>query len=482
MKDQVQLFIDQRGSELRALVSEGERVYAGVTLQGSLEQESTLQELVAKLAANSDKKPEQAHLLIATEQVNLDTYHLQMMPLNDAKLIIQRGVSSTTGEKDPIFRLTPLAPQEDKDVYLAEQIPRAMITRLLQQFKDAGIKLTSISTGLQATLAAFAPYRNDIMQAQVIFDISAESISATFLSPSEVLHLETQTFQDSGRERDTDEAEDEDRELKRQMFAILNVIHGLYSQYMNAHSLFPVEKAWLCGPGSDLAGLKESLVEAMDIEVASLDLLTGQIENSRPFTPLAGLIAAQQQQTLINFIPTEISAPVRFSSKVKAMAAGGVIVLLLFVAVLASHLETRALQQQLTREQSELQFMQASAVAGKARVNSLKFLDQLQQSAPPLYQIFGGIADNLPREVQLDGLIFKEQGGVAKLEVAAVIENKTAWENEQIFTSFIAALDASPHMSCKQDPEISIFKDQKKKLIKVKVTCQIESSAGKNKL
>jgi Tfp pilus assembly protein PilN len=482
MKDQAQLYIDQRGTELRALVFEEGQIFADITLQSTSVNEETIKNLITTLSAKSGRKPAEAHLLIANDLVKTSTYQLQEMPINDVELIIQRGISSTTGEKDPIFRLTSLAPQQEKDVYLAEQISRGVITRLLQQFNDARIPLASISTGLQATLAAFAPYRDNILQAQVIFDISTDSISATFLSPTGVLHLETQTLQTSGPDKDPDDGTDDDREIRRRLFAILNVIHSLYSQYMNVHSLYPVEKVWLCGPGSNLAGLVESLIDAMDIEVAPLDLLDGQIENSRPFTPLAGLISAQQQGTLVNFIPTEISNPVRFSSKAKAMALGGFVILLLFIAALFSQFEIRDLQKQLKKEQAELQFLQAKTMAEKSRANSLRFLDRLKQSAPPLYTIFGEIADNLPREVQLDALDFTQEEESGSLELDAVIPHKTPWENDKIFTSLIASLDNSQYMTCKQDPEISTFKDNEKRLIKVKVRCQIDSSTGKNKL
>jgi hypothetical protein len=482
MKDQAQLYIDQRGSELRALVSEGGQVLADITLQASLDLEETIKDLVTTLTAKSGRKPLQAHLLIADDQVKLSTYQLQEMPIRDVELIIQRGISSATAEKNPIFRLSSLAPQQDKNVYLAEQIPRATITRILQQFKDAGIKLASISTGLQATLASFAPYRDNILQAQAIFDISSDSISATFLSPTDILHLETQLFQDSAVDKDPDKEADYDREIKRRLFAILNVIHGIYSQYMNAHSLYPVEKVWLCGPGSALAGLDESLTDAMDIEVAQLDLLAGKIDNSRPFTPLAGFISAQQQGEQINFIPTEISNPVRFSSKAKAMAVGGFVVLLLFIVAFATQIDIRSVQKQLKKEQSELQYMQAKATAQRSRANSLRFLDQLKLSTPPLYAIFGEIADNFPREIQLDTLDFKHKDQSGSLEIEAVIPYKTPWENDKIFTSLIDSLDDSRYLICKQDPDISIFQENKKKLIKVKVKCQIGSPDGMNKI
>ncbi|MBE0500699.1 MAG: hypothetical protein IBX47_04580 [Desulfuromonadales bacterium] len=482
MKDQPQLFIDQRGSELRALISEGGEIYAESILPGPLEGGNTLKNLIAALTAKSGRKPLHAHLLIATEQVKLSSYHLQEMPINDVKKIIERGISSTTGEKDPIFRLTPLAPQQDKDVYLAEQIPRGTIIRLLQQFKEAGIKLASVSTGLQATLAAFEPQRKDILQAQVIFDINRETVTATFLSSTELLHFETVTIQDSGRELEEEDEADSGRELKRRLFAILNLIHGLYSQYMRMNPLFPVEKVWLCGPGSDLAGLEESLIDAMDIEVVSLDLLAGQISESRPYTPLSGLINALRQNTLVNFIPAEISNPVWISTGAKIMAVGAFIVLLLITAGLVTQFGIWDLKKQLSKRESELQFLQVQATANQNRLDSLKFLKQLDQPAPPFYTIFGEMADQLPREVQLDSLKFRQGEKSGSLEIVAVIKHETPWKNEQIFTSLMSTLDNSDYLNCNKEPNLSILQANEKRLIKITVNCQTGSAQKKSRL
>ncbi len=482
MKDQAKIFIDQRGTGLRALVSEGGRIYAQSTLAGPLESGTALKELTADLAARTGQEPLQAHLLIASEQVKLSTYHLQEMPINDVEKIIARAIASTTAEKDPIFRLTLLAPQQDKNVYLAEQIPRATISHLLQQFKDAGLRLTSISTALQATLSAFMPYRDAIIQAQVIFDISRETVTATFLSSTELLHFETVTIQDSGRELEEEGEADSGRELKRQLFAILNLIHGLYSQYMRMNPLFPVEKVWLCGPGSDLAGLEESLIDAMDIEVVSLDLLAGQISESRPYTPLSGLITALRQNTLVNFIPAEISNPVWISTGAKVMAAGAFIVLLLITAGLVTQFGIWDLKKQLKKSESELQFLQVQAAANQNRLNSLKFLKQLDQPGPAFYTIFGEMADQLPREVQLDSLKFRQGEESGALEIVAVIKHETPWKNEQIFTSLMSTLDNSDYLNCNKEPNLSILQANEKRLIRITVNCQTGSAQKKSRL
>jgi len=472
MKDSVKLFIDQRGLDLRALITEGDQILATAVLPGPLGSGS-LQELVAALVASSGRKPEHAHLLISNEQVKFSTYRLQEMPLADIEKIVQRSMTTATSEKEPIFRLTPLAPQQDKDVYLAEQIPREALDRLRQLFTDARLPLTFVSTGLQANLAAFAPQRENIIQAQAIFDISQDAVAAIFISPTDILHQEIQLIPET--EQGTGDADDAGRGLKRRLFAILNVIHGLYSQYMLTNPLAPVEKVWLCGPGAEIAGLDASLVDAMDVEVAAFDLLAGRVEASRSFTPLAGLVGAKNP---VNFISAAPGKSLPLNSKTFMQVAGSLVALLCLVVVGSSFLTVSRLKKQLATTQSELQPLQVAAIADQGRAASLRFLQKLDQTAPPLQAIFKEIADRLPREIQLDGINLRQSDEAGTLEVLAVTRHKTPWENERIFTALMTALDGVDNLECKQNPDIAMLRVGEEKMIKIKVTCQTTSVKG----
>ncbi|PKN13032.1 MAG: hypothetical protein CVU69_04860 [Deltaproteobacteria bacterium HGW-Deltaproteobacteria-4] len=481
MKDPVQLFIDQRGQDLRALLTESGRVLASVIVPGPLDGAGVLQELIAVLEAKVGRKPEQAHLLIADDQVKFSTFCLQRMPLADVEMIVQRSIATATGEKEPIFCLTPLDPQQDKDVFLAEQIPRETITRLIRLFAAVHLRLASVSSALQANLVSFLPHRAGILQAQVIFDINPESVTAIFISPTEILHHETATILENDRETTHSGEADSARTIKRKIFTILNVIHGLYSQYMMTHPQSPVEKVWLCGPGAETAGLVDSLVDAMDLEVAPLDLLAGEIEKSQAFTPLAGLIHAHNQKGYINFISGEIANSSRAASLTRRTLFGGLIVLLLAAVAMTAYLEIQRLEKSLATERSELQTLQAAAAIDQARVVNLHFLKEISNNSPPLYEIFREVAERLPGEIELDGINFLHGGEDATLEFLAVTRHRTPWKNERIFTSLMAALGGVQHLECSHNPDIAMLDVGDEKLIKIKISCRISSPQGGTK-
>jgi Tfp pilus assembly protein PilN len=478
MKDPVQLFIDQRGLEVRALLTERGRVLATAIFPGPLDSVGALNELVANLVAKAGRKPEEAHLLIAADQVKFSTFRLQAMSRADVEKIVQRSIATATGEKEPIFRLTPLVPEQDKDVFLAEQIPGETVTRLIRLFAEAHLRLGSISTNLQSTLLAFAPHRDSIIQAQAIFDISSEAVTATFISATDLLHQETVAIRESAREGENLDEADVARALKRQLFTILNVIHGLYSQYMMANPLTPVEKVWLCGSGAGIAGLEDSLVDAMDLEVAPLDLLAGTMEESRAFTPLAGLIHACSQSSYVNFISTEKSRTSAENRRKRSVIVAGVIALLLVAIGITASLELQQLEKRLTRERSELQSLKATAASNQGRLTNLRFLRQLNDEAPPIYKILKEVAERLPIEIQLDGINLLQGGEGATLEILAVTRHRTPWENTQIFTSLLAALDGVEPLKCSQNPDIAMLHVGTEKLIKMKVDCRMIPRQG----
>lgn len=481
MKDPVQLFIDQRGGERRALLTEGGRVLARGILPGPLDSVNALNELVLVLANKSGRNPVEAHLLIAADQVKFSTFRLQEMPRADIEKIVQRSITTATGEKEPIFRLTPLVPEQEKDVFLAEQIPRETITRLTQLFSAAHLRLASISTALQATLLSFAPHRDSILQAQAIFDISSESVTATFISPTELLYQETVAIRENDRDGEVPDEADAARVIKRQLFTILNVIHGLYSQYMMANPHSPVEKVWLCGPGAEIAGLEDSLVDAMDLTVAPLDLLAGTMEESRAFTPLAGLIHGCQQNSYVNFALAEKTSAASEGHRKRNFLVAGVIGLLLVAIGMTAFLEIQRLEKRLVRERAELQSLQSMAVSEQSRSANLHFLRQLNDEAPPFYSIMKEVAERLPAEIQLDGVNLDQRDDGAMLEILAVTRHRTPWENTRIFTSLMAALDGVQLLECSQNPDIAMLSVGKEKLIKLKVNCRIMTQQGGQK-
>lgn len=473
------LFIDLRGRCIRALVAKGEQLLCARTFSRTLESPEDLRELLADVAALAGRTPDHAHLIVPGDEVQISLYKLQAMPLEDAAKIVQRGIASATGLKEPNFRLTLLAPHQDKEVYLAEHVSKVTVLRYLRLFADAKVPLKSITTGLQADLAAFSGIRDEILQAQAVFDIDSDSISALFLSPTEVLHYETVAIPEMTVEGGEEEA-DGTRSLRRKLFAILNIIHGIYSQYMQANPHYPVEKVWLCGLDGGIEGLAGSLKEAMDVEVVLSDLLDGQTEGSHPFAALAGLARTQKRDAALNFIPDEILRPLRLKPRTLALA-GGTLLAVLFLAVgLGFQSRIAGLERMLRSEKVELDQLKAAAAASRGLKDDLLFLKGVQEKRVPFYTIFGEIADRLPDEILLDALSFRQGEKEGILELVAVTPYETRVGKERVFTAFMEVLDTSATLHRYQEPTIAMESLGEKKLIKIKVTCQVTPSGESN--
>jgi Tfp pilus assembly protein PilN len=473
------LFIDLRGRCIRTLVTKGEQILLARTFSRTLESAEDLRELLAEVAALAGRTPDHAHLIVPGDEVHVSLYKLQAMPLEDAAKIVQRGIASATGLKEPNFRLTLMAPHQDKEVYLAEHVSKVTVLRYLRLFADAKIPLKSITTGLQADLAAFSGIRDEILQAHAVFDIDSDSISALFFSPTEILHYETVAIPEMNEEAGEDEV-DGNRRLRRKLFAILNIIHGIYSQYMQANPHYPVEKVWLCGLDGGIEGLAGSLKEAMDVEVVLSDLLDGQTEGSHPFAALAGLAGSRGRGAALNFIPDEILRPLRLKPRTLALAGGALLAVLFLAVGLGFQSRIAGLEKMVRSEMVELDQLKAAAAASRGLKDDLLFLKGVQEERIPFYTIFGEIADRLPDEILLDALSFRqgETGGV--LELVAVTPYNTGHGKERVFSAFMEMLDTSATLHRYQEPTIAMVSLGEKKLIKIKVACQVTPSGESN--
>ncbi|ALC15269.1 Tfp pilus assembly protein PilN [Desulfuromonas soudanensis] len=469
------LFIDLRGRCIRTLVSKGEQILCARTFSRTLESAGDLKELLAEVAALAGQNPDHAHLIVPGDEVNISLYKLQAMPLEDAAKIVQRGIASATGLKDPNFRLTPMAPHQDKEVYLAEHVSRVTVLRYLRLFADAKIPLKSITTGLQGDLAAFSGIRDEILQAHAVFDIDSDSISALFLSPTEILHYETVAIPEINEEGGEEEV-DGNRRLRRKLFAILNIIHGIYSQYIPAHPHYPVEKVWLCGLDGGIEGLAGSLKDAMDVEVVLSDLLSGQPEGSHPYAALAGLARTQGRGAPLNFIPGEILRPLRLKPRTLALAGGALLALLFLAVGLGFQSRIADLEKMVRSEKVELDQLKSAATASRALKDDLLFLKGVQEKRIPFYTILGELADRLPDKILLDALSFRQGEAEGVLELLAVTPYNTGDGKERVFTAFMEVLDTSATLHRYQEPTLAMENLGEKKLIKIKVACQVTPS------
>jgi hypothetical protein len=161
------------------------------------------------------------------------------------------------------------------------------------------------------------------------------------------------------------------------------------------------------------------------------------------------------------------------------MATAVVLIALLAVCIY-SQVGVWQLKKELRVRSLHLQQESAAVSAYNGKMTSLKYLQQLEQSAIPFYSIFGWISDQLPRGILLEGVQYENRHDGRFVKLDTVMRNSTPWKNEQIFTSLIKKMDQSESLDCTRQPDISVFKTSEEQFIKINLACQVELLSGRN--
>jgi hypothetical protein len=173
------------------------------------------------------------------------------MSMADARKIVERGLAAELGEI-PILQLTPLATEEKQQAFLAEYLRRGTAVDYQALVRAAGPRLQTLTTTLQADLAAIAPRRAGILQGQALYDIDDSGVDAFFMTSDVLLHYERVSF--PLLEGTEEEGESSERARRRRLFAVVNTIYGCQSTFLQAHPRQALDGAWLVGSGSTLPG------------------------------------------------------------------------------------------------------------------------------------------------------------------------------------------------------------------------------------
>lgn len=471
------LFLDLSGKQPRALLAEGDRVIAAHTLAGlSPPRPEAVGEVLAQVAGRAGVRIDRAHLIVPDRDVATSTYKLQEMPLADAEKIILRRLGAASGVEEPLFRLTALEMTHHQQSYLAEQLDRQTVTSYLKGFTEARIRLKTITTPLQATLAALAPLRQEMLQPQAVFNIDGEAVTALFLSSAEILHYSRTPIPAS--EEEAAAPGDAGRLLKRKLFGILNLLHGIYSQYMLDNPRFHMGKVWLCGAEAGIDGLPQSLADAMDIEVALLSPLPEPAENSQAFAALAGLLHDHDSPERVNFIPDDVFKPMRLQPRLAKLAAGALYATVAVILVVTSEGRVAALKSELRHAGQQLKALEASAPGTEALAKNLDVLKQLDSGRIPFHELLRDLAEHLPDEVLLDGIRYLKGADRGTLELVMVTADSPEGNKEAVFSAITGALDRSPYLAGYADPVIAMIREGETRLIQVTIVCTLPPAGG----
>ena len=471
-----ELYIDLRNDAALVILVEKGAVLYGRAFTQRVSDGEALRQLVATVRTDSGATFKAAHLLVPGSEVTLRLHRTQATAMADARAIVGRAVAMETGEAAPLFLLTRMAMEHGQQVYLAESLPRPTLEKYLGMFREARLRLLTVSTAFQARQAFLTELPGDIHQIQALFDLDADGgIEATFFSSSEILQHEVLAGGGGASGSAVNDA-DEERSGRRKLYETMNNLHTVYSRFMNQHPQAAIGKLWLGGPGAAVSGVAVSLAEALEADVGLLvpdevkDLFIGQA-----YVAAVGCARQFQKQRLGNFLPSELRKRFQINTRLVTLSVGSLVALALLATVGITEKRYAAAKRELADEQLALQAIQASAGSTKEQLKDLRKIGELAGKQLPVYDIFRELTVLLPAGVYLESLecVVPPGKDVGDVKLTTVMVYDTEFGSRMLLSQYISALKASKVLSQPEEPVITYRALGGRKLLVAAITCKV---------
>jgi len=471
-----ELYIDLRNDSALVLLVEKGAVLYGRAFTQKIGDGEALRQLVATVRTDSGLTFASAHLLVPGSEVTLRLHRTQATAMEDARAIIGRAVAIESGEMAPLFLLTRMAVEHGQQVYLAECLPRPALERYLRMFREARLRLLTVSTAFQARQAFLSALPGELHQVQALLDLDADGgIEATFFSSTEILQHEVLSGGGAAMQAPTSDT-DTERSGRRKLYETMNNLHTVYSRFMSLHPQAVMGKLWLGGPGAADSGVAVGLAEALETEVGLLvpdevkDLFIAQA-----YVAAVGCLRRLQKKDQVNFLPNELRNRFQFNSRLVALALGGISALLVLTTLGVGERRYIAAKRELADAQLALQAAQASSGRVLDHLKDLKKIRELTGKQMPVYDILRELTVVLPPGVYLEGLECvvpngKDAGDV-KLTVAMVYDDE--FGSRRLLSQYVSALEVSNVLSQPSEPLITYRKLGERKLLVAAISCKV---------
>jgi len=476
------LFLDIRDRLVRAIVSDNGTVLlqqtytqpptGGTTVGSHNEQASDgfplgsgeLATLISTIRSDANVSLEHAHVILPTAVIKKDAHRLPRMAQQDALALLTRKIAEKSGDETPQISVIPMAIEQNHQEWLAEFVPSAAIRELKKELSGARVTLKSATSALDSTLHAIAHIRESIFNAHAIFEINPSGIEAYFVSSTSLLLHETLSL---NSDDDQPHQLDDSRAQKRRVFAILDILHRITSQFQSAHPMTPLQKVWLCGTEPNIEELSTTLQDAMDIETV---LLANDGNNA--YVALNGFQDAYTKGHLTNLIHPDLLRRFPLRKKTGLLVYVLTALLTAFVVVTTEYRHHK-LTDKATAAKKSLAAQKTSQAASASFAKNLDLLRKLSGSQIVFYPIFRDLAMNLPEGVYLESFVFTNKDTVDSVEMTASFLQTTDLGTRKTLTRLMDSLKQSPYLKIYREPSVTSVTKNSIKTMVIKFTCEV---------
>ena len=435
--------------------------------------DQALKEVINKIRSDINSTIDATHLIIPSDDVVLATHQLPRMPRQDAEKIIGRKIASESKEEFPPFSIIPSSSDQKTQTWYSLYVPTATLKDYRKAFTSSRLRLTSITTPINAMLDAFRSVREAIFNSHAVFEIQRGSIEAYYISSDGILYFQSLQYNAVDNVPDGD-TKDNEKAQKFKIFKIIDTIFRINSNYQSVHPQIPVQMAWVCGNESGLESIATALKEAMGLEVAIAPAIpTGPLEESG-YVPLVGFAVSLHNSTAVSYSIADFLKrfPLR---KTSGMIIYAVTALAALITLSLTEREYRKLNNQvkLFRKFKNTNKNLVKNPASSAHSKNLDTLKKLTARQFVFYNLFRELANDLPEGIFLENLQFRLKDDKGLLDTTAIARLNDNIGESLLLSRLMTMLDSSPTLKNHREPSITIVSKEKERYLKITVTSEV---------
>ncbi|MBC7964117.1 MAG: PilN domain-containing protein [Steroidobacteraceae bacterium] len=430
-------------------------------------------EIIGKIRSDINNAIDATHLIIPADDVVIATHQLPKMSRQDAEKLIGRKISAESREEFPPFSIIPSASDQKTQTWYSLYVPTTTLQDYRKAFAACRLRLTSITTPLNAMIEAFRNVREAIFNSYAVFEIQHGFVEAYYISADGLLLFQRLPYKTAANSPEGG-AEDGEKSQKFKLFKIIDTIFRINSLYQSAHPQIPVQMAWVCGLESDLEAIATALNEAMGLEVGIAPAMPTGLPEESGYVPLAGFAAALQNGTAVSYSAADFFKrfPLRKTSGVAIYAATTLVALLAFGLTETEYRKLNNRAKRFPQHQNPKQ-TPGKKTAPAAHTRNPDSLRKLTARQFVFYILFRELANDLPDGVFLENLEFhlKDETGLVDITAVARLDNKIG--ESMLLSRLVAMLDRSPTLKNHREPSITVVDKDKERYLKITVTSEV---------
>lgn len=471
--------IDFRDGCLRILsTKDGSVRYAKTAKNFSMIDRKSAQETLTSAVKEAGIKRGKSYVILPNDIVRNEIFQIPAMEFGDAKIFIRRELSKELKGQKFAYGVRKLAtdkrPPSGGQYILADYVLVADVMTYLDFIKSCGIKPSVMTSGLEGNVHMLGRFRPETDGNEALIDVGVDMIEVTVFRNRELLEHDKMPMPHLGDE-DVSSSLPGGQSDKIKSYRVIDVLYKFIMSYSKDHPEEKLSALWVCGVGSTLEGLTNSVTEVLHIPCRLINPFETAIEDASIFTALKGISALSDKDVFVNLIPEDVLTERAKAIRRLLLAPSLAFYIILIISGFAV----------LNRSEKDMNLLFDKVKADEAlRISKHKSEDifsfgqetltKLISNNRGMYSVFRDIANLTPAEVMLTDIHAENSHDGTILTLTALIQYTDENFKNAVLSKFVTSLDRSAGMRRTSNPEISMPRTTSpQKEVFVKVTYEV---------